>query len=340
MIVEPSDRVNRLFEELQSLGFDRAYVRRMMPEWWEDVAAESPGAVAELKVALARQFHLDPKDLFAREPHAKFLRLDRVKFKRRIGQEVVRLTPAASIASAVAHIVAEGTIVPFQPLPQNPLLLRTQILAENRRWVGLGELMNAAWDHGIPVIHLVDLPGDLTRMDGVVVTTPSRPVVVLMKRSGIAAWLLFILAHELGHLALGHLSVEDTMLVDDDSGEETLVPTQLDEDIEEVGANAYAFALLSGMPIRYLPHPDSTVNAPALVQAAFNVGQETQVDPGHIILRYGYENRAWATAIAALRLIDDGRVAKRSFSESLRTRFDRNRVAPDAAAFLYKIVSA
>lgn len=334
------DRVNQLFEDLASLGIDQAFVRRMMPEWWDDAAADSPGAVAELKVALARRFRLDPKDLFSRDPRARLLPVERVKFKRRLGRSEVHPSVATAIASAVAEIVAEGTRVPFRPLPSDPNVLRRNILDMGPRWIGLGELMHAAWAlHGIPVIRLVDLPEN-PHIDGILVNTRERPVVVILKRTPIAAWILFILAHELGHAALGHLGSDSMMLIDEDTGDDTLVSPSSNSDAEERTANEYAFRVLNGDVSGYAPAPGSTVNAPALAMAAWEQGLRLKVDPGHIILRYGYENSAWPLAISAIRNIDYGDIVRRSFAGALNNLFDPGAVSEDSADFLRRITTA
>jgi len=63
-------------------------------------------------------------------------------------------------------------------------------------------------------------------------------VIVLRRKAKYAAGLLFILAHELGHLALCHIP-DDGLLLDEHVDEAS-------QDDEEKQANAFALELLTG----------------------------------------------------------------------------------------------
>ena len=66
-------------------------------------------------------------------------------------------------------------------------------------------------------------------------------MIVLCRHTKHAAWLLFILAHELGHLALDHVPNEG-VLIDEGLDKNST-------DAEEQQANAFAIELLTGRPI-------------------------------------------------------------------------------------------
>ena len=124
-----------------------------------------------------------------------------------------------------------------------------------------------------------------------------RPVIVLCKRDRHTAWLLFILAHELGHIALSHIKDNEVLL---------------DEDVKDLGdqeeeeANAFAIELLAGdADRRYSYTGDTWLGAQQLAQLAAEVGARDCVDPGHIVLNYAHTmNGYWGVANAALDILE------------------------------------
>ena len=71
-------------------------------------------------------------------------------------------------------------------------------------------------------------------------------MIVLCRNSRSSAWLLFILAHELAHIALGHID-DDGMLIDEN------VKRNI-QDTEETEANRFAEEVLSGDAESGFPH--------------------------------------------------------------------------------------
>ena len=61
------------------------------------------------------------------------------------------------------------------------------------------------WAHGVPVMYWRNL-GTASENGWHGGSTNGRPVIILSKASQLWAWQLFILAHEVGHVALGHES--------------------------------------------------------------------------------------------------------------------------------------
>jgi hypothetical protein len=101
----------------------------------------------------------------------------------------------------------------------------------------LASMVEWVWDHGVSVIPLHGKGG----FYAAVLTVGGNPAVVLKETRDHTAYWLFDLAHELGHIALGH--VHDEGLVDVDA----LSPAEVARgDDQERAANEYALELLLG----------------------------------------------------------------------------------------------
>lgn len=130
------------------------------------------------------------------------------------------------------------------------------------------------------------------KSDGLVVMTSGRPIIVIGSSRKYSAWLLFILAHELGHIACGHL--QGGILSD-----ESLKYDVNDEEEEE--ANQFATKLLFGdVSLSWAKN----LNQKTLLGKARRLGMEQNLDPGTLILNYGWQTGNWGCAIAALKRLE------------------------------------
>src|SRR5208282_5051994 len=86
-------------------------------------------------------------------------------------------------------------------------------LLRSRPFVGLPDLLALCWAAGTPVVHLRIFPCRRKRMVAMSVRAGDRSAILLAKDSMYPAQVAFYLAHEIAHIALGHLSRE-TAIVD------------------------------------------------------------------------------------------------------------------------------
>jgi hypothetical protein len=157
-----------------------------------------------------------------------------------------------------------------------------------------------------------------------------RPIVVLCKKTKAPAWLLFILAHELGHIVLGHIP-DDGVLIDEN------VDTN-ERDDEEMAANAFALELLTGKREANFRAGGRWPNAEMLVHFAKEYGRELKIDPGHIILNYAHTmgKEFFPVANAALGKLgspDAMGVVRRKLAQHL----DWSRLPEDSSEFLMRV---
>lgn len=145
-------------------------------------------------------------------------------------------SPLLALAATVAQIVRDHLDIPeARPVP-DAATVRAEITDASGQ-VTLASLLDWMWNHGIPVIPLHGKAGfcaAVLSLDG------NHAVIIKETREQLAYW-LFDLAHELGHLANGH--VHDDALVDVDA----LSPGgRKGHDDQEDAADKFALELLLG----------------------------------------------------------------------------------------------
>jgi IrrE N-terminal-like domain len=119
-----------------------------------------------------------------------------------------------------------------------------------------------------------------------------RPVIIITKKAK-ADWALFILAHEIGHIAKGHLGSGDGEAILDETISNDQTPDQ-----QEREANEFASGILTpdGKGIR-MP---IALKAEDLASAALRYGREHGISPGHVILNAAKHTRIGGNSLFAL----------------------------------------
>jgi len=144
-------------------------------------------------------------------------------------------SPLLTLGTTVAQIVRRHTDLVAAPGSIGDASGVRSEMVDSSGQLNLESMVDWMWDHGIPVIPLHGKGGFCA---AVLVVGGGPAVIVKETRDHVAYW-MFDLAHELGHLALGH--VHDDGLVDVDA----LTPTgDASPDAQENAANEYALALL------------------------------------------------------------------------------------------------
>ena len=288
----PINPIHQLLKRLRAAGLPESFARRALPSWWDDEIALNPSGLQQAQLYFARAFHIDLPSLALAQGAVQF-QASRHKFKlsRNVAESDVTLS--AHYATAMAHVALVGASLGQTQVPKDPLALRNGIL-QTHHCVDLPALLAWCSEAHIPVLHIHQLPGN--KMTGLVVQKDGRFAIVLCKK-GSPSHLLFHLAHELGHIANGHLQGND-FVVDQNIGSSDA------GDADEKEADAYAIRLLNGSYARYSPGPGSRIrNGAALYKAALVKANQERIDVGHIILNYGNTQNAHPLANAAIKLI-------------------------------------
>lgn len=277
-------------------GLTSSAVEAAWPEWWSEAAEASPSAQAELRFSIARKLGLDARSLIE-EGEPRFVWEDSARFKRFVGDSGRDRPIISSFGTSLGRALLQACPEQGQPIGVSAASLRQQIL-RGSDFVGLTELIGLAWALGIPVVHLRVYPLSAKKMSAMSVSIGERFAILLARDALYPAPIAFYLAHEIGHIMLGHVR-NDSAIVDIDMvGEDG--PQQ---DPEEVAADEYALELLTGSP-----HPQIEVvgggrSARRLADEVLHVGLANHIEPGTLALAYGFATQQWPTAMGALRYI-------------------------------------
>ena len=289
------------FETLKAAGYPRAYVEKLLPEWWDNSLFKSAAGVMQfaliLKQRLGLNVHIDTGGglvIDAEPAHSRF--------KHRSDTREAELNVAASLGVALSKLALFCTKQPYSQLPTDPRAVREKILAiSGRDYVDFAGLLDLCWTSGIPVLFLSSLPKTSKRITGMALSIEGRPAIVLGLQHGQHSRQLFVLAHELGHILCEHVN-GDSVLIDEDLIEvtDTLAGSKFGrKDAEEKEADTFALLLIRNC------HSDTTVairadSAVALASTAALRGRELGIDPGHLILSYAKIHDDWMRANMAL----------------------------------------
>lgn len=326
-----------LYERLSAIGFPEKFVReRALPDWWDEEFEATPGAAVEAAAIVARRFNLDMAALLKPDVPLAFKPSCSAKFKTPLLTETQPLKIAQCMATRVAEMVAYACIPERQPLPQSAQQVRSEIL-KTSKFVNLEGLLEFCWNVGIPVVHFDEFPSskEVHKFDGMVGYFYHRPAIVLSLSHHSPARLLFILAHELGHIIKGH--VQEVAIIDEDIQPESI-------DIEEIEASEFAVELLLGKPDMAYYTPQ-IFSGESLATSAKEISVRDRVDPGVVVLNYAWikANRAvtakerkiiWYTASKALKILEGEADAPTQINRYLQKYLDVDRLDGDSQDYL------
>jgi Zn-dependent peptidase ImmA (M78 family) len=160
-----------------------------------------------------------------------------VAFKSR-SETKARTSPLLRLARTISELSAACYEASPRKLPSDPAQIRQELNGPAGQ-LSLASLTEWAWSMGVIVIPMSG-PG----FSAAAWFVGQRPVIVIKAAQDLMAHWLFILVHEIGHIALGHVAPgrvgeEGVVEIDDPTK-----ATADDEDDEEEAANRFALDLL------------------------------------------------------------------------------------------------
>lgn len=288
----------QLRSRLVRVGFNGLALDAAWPSWWTQEAESSPSARAELRFSLARKLGLEPSSLLEDDAAPRFVWKE-VRFKHLSIETDQEKAALASFGMALAAVLAAAAGPSNSLAGVSASSLRGTVLRTGTPFIRLVDLLSTCWAVGLPVVHLRVFPYAQKKMAAMAVGVRSTAVVLLGKDSDFPPHIAFYLAHELGHIALGHVSDGSAIVDLDDSAEGLNSP----QDDEEVAADRYALELLTGSPEPAVLPKLSRYSAKELARVAIEIAEEIQVEPGTLALCFGYSTKDWATANASMQYI-------------------------------------
>jgi hypothetical protein len=298
------ERAEDLRFRLRGLGLTDGAIAAAWPRWWSSDADKSASARAELRFSIARRLGLDPRSLLEDRGEPRFVWKEEARFKHLRGESDVERSGITSFGRSVASALVNATPASSEGvIDASATSVREQILRRGQPYVGLLDLLAVSWAFGIPVIHLRIFPWPQKRMAAMTVRVGERWAILLGKDSNYPAPLAFYLAHELGHIILGHIGA-DRQIVDLEEQGLSLGS----DDSEEGPADAFALEVLTGDPRPVvLPAEPGTASGRELARVAVESAVELGIEPGMLAQCFGYSTGDWPTATAALNYIYETR---------------------------------
>jgi Zn-dependent peptidase ImmA (M78 family) len=328
-----------LYATLKPLGIKPAQMRALLPDWWDDAYASSVDGGWEHLLLVARILSLDAGAL-SRGDLKPTGAVTSLAYKHSKTTAVSKLAPSSLLASSLAQAVVSATERPFAPPPRDTSRIHAEIKRLGQGKADFDGLLAFCWSSGIPVLPLPNLPAGMKRMDGAALKVGDRPAIVISRRNDSKSWLSFILAHELGHIALGHLT-RDSAIVDVALQKETTFESTTTGDQQESEANDFSLAVLGGV------HADETQLrwgdrlAPVqLAAAAREAASRLAIGAGHLVLRYAFRTKRWSDALTALRFLSEDFDAQELVANTLAKNVNADVLADDLRGLVTKITGA
>ena len=264
------------------------------PSWWSDELNSDPSGRAELRFALARRLGLSPKSLLGER--VEFVWQDEAHFKHVTTEDAAQRAALTSFGMSIGGLLIKAT-PHASPLGEvDALQLRNAVLAE-RHFVDLRGLLSICWGIGIPVVHLRVFPLEKKAMHAMVVRIGDRYAILLGRDARYPAPVAFTLAHELGHVLLGHLHGVPALAELKDPA------TATEKDDQESEAGEFGLTLLTARPEPAIETSLTDFNAPTLADAANRAAPHYRIEPGTLALILAHSRRAWPVAMSALKFI-------------------------------------
>lgn len=302
---------------------------KVAPYWWDKSLNSSPGASQQAILSIAKYLNLDIKSVLDTQAELRFR--DVSSCYRKAGNKAINdLSVATSLVYAASRTVSKMVTNSFTNFSA-PAMIREQIIESGKPYVDLLSLAEYCWNHGVPVIFLPDLPAS-KKMDAVAQEVNGRPVITITKKQKHESSLLFLLAHEMGHVFCGHL--ESGQAIIDKSINES---DQIDD--QEAEANDFALSLLTGRSDARYHSNGIRLTSEKLAQAAKQKGDEQQIDPGHIALNWAHTTNNWAVANKALNILYPAPKWQGKLKDMFLNNVDELEVNEDELDYLFNLMN-
>lgn len=315
---------------LREAGLSDQVIQAAWPSWWNDDLAADASGRAELRFALARKLGVSPRGLLG--ARVEFVWNDEAKFKHLSAEDAAQKAALTSFGMIIGRTLIRATPEDGSLDGLDAFIIREAIL-NSQQYVDLPSLVALCWGVGIPVIHLRVFPLEAKSMHAMVVRVDGRHAILLGRDASYPAPIAFTLAHELGHIVLGHLADAPALVDLKDPA------TATDSDDQEKEADAFALSLLTGRPDPTITTSVTSFNAPTLAAAVIKAGPAERVEPGTLALCLAHRTGAWQQAMASLKFIyGQGHPIWRDVNADAVTQLDWDQLNPESVEYLQNVM--
>jgi hypothetical protein len=323
----------KLKRGLREAGLSDQVIQAAWPSWWSDELADDASGRAELRFALARRLGVSPKGLLGER--VEFVWDDEAKFKNLSAEDEAHQAALTSFGVTIGRLLIRATPQSGTLDGLDAFIIREAVL-QSQQYVDLDGLLALCWGVGIPVIHLRVFPLDAKSMHAMVIEVDGRHAILLGRDASYPAPIAFTLAHEIGHIVLGHLTGAPALVDLKDPA------TVTDPDDQEKEADTFALSLLTGRPDPVITTSIADFNAPTLANAVLKAGPEHGVDPATLALCLAHRTGVWPRAMAALKFIygRDGSPMWRGTNVKASAELNWDEIGPDSAEYLHNVIGA
>lgn len=315
---------------LRDAGFSPSAIDAVWPQWWTEDAEGSLSATTELRYTVARRLGLWPRSLFDGPP--EFVWDEGAKFKN-LGTETEteRIILCAFGAAVARHAIKAAPKRNGHPVWAAKDL--RQAMRSSSDMVTLRNLLDFAWAVGVPVLYLSVFPLQAKRMHAMTVRSRERYAILLGRESRFASQVAYMLAHEIAHIMLQHVSSESLLIELDDP------LTTPSGDAEEGDADRFALEILTGQTEPLVLADQEKFTATALAKSAAKYGPEHGIEPGILALCLGHSTGKWKEVFGALKILPPGEMDVRKFVNSIAaSQLDLTVLSPDSRDYLITIL--
>lgn len=323
-----------LRKRLSEAGITGPYLKNfILPDWWDDEAALSESGFMEALGYVKQTTGLSLSQLLNEDTPLQAPACQNVRFKKASDKNDEEVSLATSIALQVAKLTEKAMrdLPEYSGIPDSKEI-RTALLERTspQPWATFAALLEETWARGVAVIFLKNLPSRGKKPDAMATIVKGRPVILIFRRERRPSWMAFLLAHELGHISLGH--VKDGEVFIDEKIEDST------EAREEQMANNYASEVLTGhtnlgLNCRY------RLTGAALAKQARLFGKTYNISPGVAALNYGFTTTWWPVANAALQIIEGEENAMDSMNAKMQEKFPWGALPEEREKWLKRITS-
>lgn len=170
-------------------------------------------------------------------------------------------------------------------------------------------------------------------MQAMVVKVAGRHAILLGRNAKYPAWVAFTLAHEIGHIMLGHIATSSAIVdVGDPFG-------QTQGDTEENEADLYALELLLGTRTPVIETNVVRFNATQLANAVLERGPALRIEPGTLALSLAKQQGLWPVVNAAMKQIyTDPKPVWQQINKIAAMQLDLAVMSDDSVDYLERIM--